>query len=261
MTIRIVALGDSLTEGYPFQQEYSWVNILADEQKWDIVNRGTNGETTGEMLGRFIQDVVFAKCQVVIITGGANDVFQQVPMEITFGNYRTMLDLAKQYQILPVLGLTLPIDEPELEEELKMLRIQLLDTAKQLDLPIIDFYSALVDVKSGLIAQQWDYDGVHPNPQGYRCMAKTAQPILAGAINQVAGKMSEANLKSGIYRHYKGNMYQVLGVAKHSETMEDVVVYRALYGDGGLWVRPLSMFAEFVEVNGNKVKRFEFVEA
>jgi hypothetical protein len=61
----------------------------------------------------------------------------------------------------------------------------------------------------------------------------------------------------GIYRHYKGQTYEVLGVAHHSETEEPLVVYRALYGDYGLWVRPLDMFVETVEVQGEPVRRFE----
>ena len=60
----------------------------------------------------------------------------------------------------------------------------------------------------------------------------------------------------GRYRHYKGNEYEVIGVARHSETDERVVVYRPLYGDGGLWVRPLAMFVEEVTVNGVRVPRF-----
>lgn len=63
-------------------------------------------------------------------------------------------------------------------------------------------------------------------------------------------------LPPGLYRHYKGNDYQVLGVARHSETEEEVVVYRALYGQHGLWVRPLAMFTENVEVEGRAVPRF-----
>ena len=66
-------------------------------------------------------------------------------------------------------------------------------------------------------------------------------------------------IQTGRYRHYKGNEYEVLGVARHSETLEELVVYRPLYGDHGLWVRPRKMFDECVEVNGKKVPRFEFV--
>lgn len=66
-------------------------------------------------------------------------------------------------------------------------------------------------------------------------------------------------LKAGIYRHYKGNEYQVIDIARHSETEELLVVYRPLYGERALWVRPLDMFAEEVEVNGELQPRFSFL--
>ena len=65
-----------------------------------------------------------------------------------------------------------------------------------------------------------------------------------------------AAIMPGRYRHYKGNDYTVLGVARHSETLEELVVYRQDYGDRGLWVRPAAMFAETVEVDGTCVPRF-----
>ncbi|MCE9682890.1 DUF1653 domain-containing protein [Halomonas alkalisoli] len=65
----------------------------------------------------------------------------------------------------------------------------------------------------------------------------------------------------GIYSHYKGNRYEVLGVAHHSETEEALVVYRALYGEYGLWVRPLAMFTQTVEVQGEPVPRFDLEKA
>jgi hypothetical protein len=64
----------------------------------------------------------------------------------------------------------------------------------------------------------------------------------------------------GKYVHYKGNEYEVIGVAKHSETLEPMVVYKALYGEGGLWVRPYGMFFETVEVNGEQVPRFKKID-
>jgi hypothetical protein len=66
-------------------------------------------------------------------------------------------------------------------------------------------------------------------------------------------------LAPGKYRHYKGPMYEVIGVATHSETEEQLVVYRALYGEFGLWVRPLSMFREEVIADGVSVPRFRYV--
>lgn len=68
------------------------------------------------------------------------------------------------------------------------------------------------------------------------------------------------NIKKGIYRHFKGKLYNVLEVAKHSETMEEYVVYKALYGEEGIWVRPLDMFTETIVRDGQEIKRFELVQ-
>ncbi len=69
-----------------------------------------------------------------------------------------------------------------------------------------------------------------------------------------------ADIKLGKYRHFKGNEYEVIGIAKHSETLEEMVVYRALYGDGGMWVRPAEMWKETVERDGQIFKRFTYIE-
>jgi hypothetical protein len=67
-------------------------------------------------------------------------------------------------------------------------------------------------------------------------------------------------IQKGIYQHFKGNLYEVIDIAKHSETLEATVVYRALCGDRGLWVRPLDIWNEEVEYDGKRVKRFTFVK-
>lgn len=67
------------------------------------------------------------------------------------------------------------------------------------------------------------------------------------------------DIQTGRYRHYKGKDYEVIGVARHSETEEELVVYRTLYGDFGLWVRPLAMFVESVEVDGMQQPRFQYI--
>jgi hypothetical protein len=66
-------------------------------------------------------------------------------------------------------------------------------------------------------------------------------------------------IRPGRYRHYKGNDYEVIGIARHSETEEELVVYRKLYDDGSLWVRPLAMFMEDVTVDGQTVPRFAYM--
>ncbi len=64
-------------------------------------------------------------------------------------------------------------------------------------------------------------------------------------------------IERGRYRHFKGNEYEVIGIAKHSETLEEMVVYKALYGDFGIWVRPLSMWNEKITRDGKTFRRFE----
>ena len=68
-------------------------------------------------------------------------------------------------------------------------------------------------------------------------------------------------IPQGVYRHYKGSLYQVLHTAKHSETEETLVVYRCLYGEYGVWVRPIAMFAEILTVDDKEVQRFELIKA
>lgn len=70
----------------------------------------------------------------------------------------------------------------------------------------------------------------------------------------------DVSRKVGRYRHFKGNEYQVIAFAKHSETLEEFVVYQALYGERGTWIRPFHMFDEMVQVDGKLVKRFEYIE-
>ena len=77
-------------------------------------------------------------------------------------------------------------------------------------------------------------------------------------------KMEEQSMRyetiiPGRYRHYKGNEYEVIGVGTHSETLEAMVVYRPLYGEGGLWVRPATMWNEMIEKDGVILKRFEYI--
>lgn len=79
--------------------------------------------------------------------------------------------------------------------------------------------------------------------------SKTRRTRIIMTSNAVA-------IPPGRYRHYKGNEYEVIGIAKHSETLEPMVVYRPLYGEGGLWVRPAAMFAENVIIDGETQPRF-----
>lgn len=81
---------------------------------------------------------------------------------------------------------------------------------------------------------------------------------IVGVYNNT--EVIKMEIKIGRYRHFKGNEYEVVAVARHSETQEEMVVYKALYGDGGWWVRPASMWNETVEREGKTYKRFTYIE-
>ena len=84
--------------------------------------------------------------------------------------------------------------------------------------------------------------------------------VYSGSITHVQKKTSMQALKIGRYRHFKGNEYEVVGVAKDSETQAPFVVYRALYGDTQqFWIRPETMFLEEIERDGKRMPRFEFI--
>lgn len=68
------------------------------------------------------------------------------------------------------------------------------------------------------------------------------------------------NLKLGVYEHYSGKQYDVIGVARHSETLENMVIYQARYGENEIWVRPYDMFLETVEIDDNEVPRFKLIK-
>jgi len=90
---------------------------------------------------------------------------------------------------------------------------------------------------------------------------------MTGKAKDTRAQENQENqkVKLGKYKHFKGKLYEVIGIARHSETLEEFVVYKALhnskeFGDNALWIRPQKMFLETVEVNGKKVPRFEHIE-
>ncbi|MBP9842309.1 MAG: DUF1653 domain-containing protein [Simkaniaceae bacterium] len=83
-------------------------------------------------------------------------------------------------------------------------------------------------------------------------VGKESSPSLSPIANSI--------IVGSLYEHYKGHRYKVVGVARHSETLEEMVVYQALYGEGGIWVRPMEMFLENVVINGHPQRRFKLVE-
>jgi hypothetical protein len=123
---------------------------------------------------------------------------------------------------------------------------------------------------SRLEKTRWKHYALHQSTQhmSYKTSAPSAVSFRAKRLSNTSlphpliinrEKSKKYMLKSGIYKHFKGNEYKVLYIAKHSETMEEMVVYQALYGERSYWVRPLHMFTERVEKENYKGPRFVWV--
>ena len=124
-------------------------------------------------------------------------------------------------------------------------------------LDIDDLYYAFRGDAYYLIASEW----CRKNGISYRDRRKPEEKLTDSIFSdeRLSNRALEGSIKPGRYRHYKGNEYEVLCLAKHSETEELMVVYKALYGEGQVWVRPASMWNETVVKNGQEIKRFTFL--
>lgn len=175
--LKIIALGDSLTRGFPFGMRASWVNILNTEKGFNITNKGINGDTLEGMLERFQRDVVDLEPDMVIIMGGTNDAFGEYSLSSMKSNLRQVVKKAISLGIKPVIGIPIPVDEPTVEIKLKRFRDFLKNLCHEHNIAFIDFYEIMVN-EHGRIKEELDFDGVHPNKDGYRVMAARAYDVL-----------------------------------------------------------------------------------
>jgi len=177
----IVAIGDSITYGFPYSPAYSWVAKAAAKCNADILNQGICGETTTEMLARFEQDVVYRRPGIVIIMGGTNDAFAGIGEAEVEQNIRLMAELAAQHSIRPIIGLPIPCCPPREENLLAAYRQRIAFFCERSAITMIDFYTPMLDA-AGRISREMQIDGVHPNEAGYRVMANAAITVLEAVI-------------------------------------------------------------------------------
>jgi len=183
-SIDLVGMGDSLTWGYPFGPEVSWLDLAAGETGLKVVNQGISGETTGEMLARFDQDVVGLKPRAVTIMGGTNDAWAGFMVPEVEGNIRTMVDKARQAGIEAIVCLPPPlcqIGSDITASFLKKMAVLLADyreacreLAYSQGSKLLDFYTPLLDPATGWGQREYFVDDAHPGVEGYRAMAAVA---------------------------------------------------------------------------------------
>lgn len=168
---RIVFMGNSITEGWSnFQPTFF--------DTYTRINRGISGQTTPQMVLRFRQDVLQLQPKIVVILAGTNDIAQNtgpITLDEIAGNIFTMCELAKQNHIQIIICSVLPaLDYPwrtGLEPAQKIIELnkKLKKYAFENNIAYVDYFSAMVDDKNGLLAK-YTYDGVHPNKEGYEVM-------------------------------------------------------------------------------------------
>lgn len=176
-TFRIVALGDSLTYGYPFGNPLSWVQGASEELGIPILNQGTNGDTIGRLLRRLNIDVLDINPEICLILGGTNDVFQDVDLETMKSNFSKLTEKLLEQKILPVVGLPPPVQDKEIEKNLTKFRNWLKRHAKACSLQTIDFHKCFLDKRKRILPGTLE-DGVHPSAKGYELMAESATKCL-----------------------------------------------------------------------------------
>lgn len=181
-TAKIVAIGDSITYGYPYSPEQSWLYFAAKELDVEYVNNGINGDTTSGMLNRFDRDVCRYKPSHVIIMGGTNDAYEGIEVSQVVGNIKNMVQLALEKQITPVIGLPIPCNEWSVEILLGEYRETIQDYAVNNDIIYIDFYTAMVDEDNAEIKSGLHCDGAHPSEAGYKTMAEVAVGVLRNTL-------------------------------------------------------------------------------
>ncbi|MGI6603855.1 MAG: GDSL-type esterase/lipase family protein [bacterium] len=175
----IVALGDSLTYGYPFGPASSWVEEAATILKRPIVNRGINGETSFDLLSRVEEDALSLKPSCVVILIGSNDaLFAGMRWSETEANLRALAEAVQGSGAQVVFGLPPAVDDPAAERRLQRQRAWLQDEAPRQHWELIDFYTPLVDPTTGEIREELTVDGLHPSKEGYRLMGQAAAGVL-----------------------------------------------------------------------------------
>ena len=204
----IVCLGDSITYGYPYGPEVSWVKLLEDKLGFVMINKGVNGDTLTQMASRFQWDVSDNKPAVVIILGGTNDAFMGVASESVQSAISFMVEQSFAAGICPVLGLPVAVSKEGILSDVSPDELQMVDAklettrnwikeyASKHNLPVLDFYNPLLISLSGIGDPRYFVDGYHPNQSGYRELSVKVEKMLICLLDRMGVKrINEENCK------------------------------------------------------------------
>lgn len=183
--MRIVAIGDSITKGFPYTSQESWVKYVAQELNIQILNKGVCGDLTRDMVERFHRDVLAYNPTYVTILGGTNDAFMGFPVSKVSKNFIDMVERSREQGIIPIICLPIPSLTPLEESLLADYRDWLKEYAEQEQMAVIDFYTPFqLALEKGNARVLFD-DECHPSIEGYKLMGEIA--IEAFSIFGISG--------------------------------------------------------------------------
>ncbi|MFZ5639552.1 MAG: GDSL-type esterase/lipase family protein [Bacillota bacterium] len=158
----IVCLGDSITWGFPWGPDFSWVKLAAETTGVSLVNKGVNGDTTEDLIRRFNGDVAALKPSHLIMMAGTNDACLSMPLKQYAANCHALVEKAESHRITPALGLPIPADDSFIEGRLAEYRRWIVDYCEANRIAVLDFGPVSL------------LDDVHPDREGYLQMAEAA---------------------------------------------------------------------------------------
>ncbi len=183
--LKLVCLGDSLTFGFKMTRNNTWPQILEENLKIKVINKGICGDTTGGMVSRFGRDVLDEKPTHLLLMGGANDLIFNVPMPIIYSNLATMIYQAYHHKIQPIVGIHTPMvpsmareifeftdDFERVNRELILLREWIFNFSNLMKFETVDFFNKFYDPVKKIGKENLYIDGVHPTIEGNKIMAQ-----------------------------------------------------------------------------------------
>lgn len=167
---KLICLGDSITWGFPFGPEYSWVNLAAKALNINMINRGINGNTAGDLVNRFNNDVLAQYSSNVLIMVGTNDANMSLSLEKYSESITSMFETADANGISTLIALPVPSLDKWLEYTLEKYRYWLSEFTAARNIPMVNFAAGMT-LANGNLNPDCFIDDVHPSKTGYQAMA------------------------------------------------------------------------------------------
>jgi lysophospholipase L1-like esterase len=171
----LIALGDSITFGWPYEQEFSWVNTLQKNiSQLSILNKGVSGDTFADMINRLEEEVLINDPDYSIVMGGANEAYQHIPLPVLKQNFLEIIRQLQENQCEVIIGNPTPVEDVSMERYLDDFRAWLINFCKENNFRLLDFHKLMLNEGNNKINNSLFIDGCHPNKNGYELMGKYA---------------------------------------------------------------------------------------